>query len=154
MFMHRADVVPRISYAAVEGVLKDLIAASPVQRAATAANKLGQRVQQTLAGLKVNLDTAMRKPKWGSFGGQEGEPCRLAIEHRSSVAAEVNHMGFKELLCCALQIRASLQQGPVCRWEFHAKTFEHVPWLPGLHACVALFMPPSCMPQRHVLGHR
>ena len=76
--------MPRLSYAAVEDVLKDVIAASPVQRAAQAANKLGQRMQQTIAGLKVNLNVAMRKPKWGSFGGQPGGPvlCCMPLPSR------------------------------------------------------------------------
>ena len=51
----RADVVPRLSYCAVEGVLKDLIAASPVSMAAAAANSLGQRMKKSISGLKLDM---------------------------------------------------------------------------------------------------
>ncbi len=46
----RADVVPRLSAASVEGAFLELAAASPVR---TAAAKLGRRVTSTLEGLKV-----------------------------------------------------------------------------------------------------
>ncbi len=47
----RADVVPRLSAASVEGAFLELAAASPVR---TAAAKFGRQVTSTLEGLKVS----------------------------------------------------------------------------------------------------
>lgn len=49
--MCRADVVPRLSAASVEGAFLELAAASPVR---TAAAKFGRQVTSTLEGLKVS----------------------------------------------------------------------------------------------------
>lgn len=48
--MHRADVVPRLSYASVEGAFLDLVNSSPVRNAATS---FGRKVTQAFEGLKV-----------------------------------------------------------------------------------------------------
>ena len=48
--MRRADVVPRLSAASVEGAFLELAAASPVR---TAAANLGRKVTSTLEGLRV-----------------------------------------------------------------------------------------------------
>lgn len=46
----RADVVPRLSYASVEGAFLDLVNSSPVRNAAAS---LSRKVTNTLQGLKV-----------------------------------------------------------------------------------------------------
>ncbi|KAA6423739.1 MAG: hypothetical protein FRX49_06310, partial [Trebouxia sp. A1-2] len=63
----RSDAVPRLSYASVEGIFVELVDASPVRRA---ANDVKYRVEQILAGLK--MDWIFQKPARASRPSDEG----------------------------------------------------------------------------------
>ncbi|KAL0036871.1 hypothetical protein WJX77_003190 [Trebouxia sp. C0004] len=63
----RSDAVPRLSYASVEGVFVELVGASPVRRA---ANDVKYRVEQILAGLK--MDWIFQKPALAGRPSNEG----------------------------------------------------------------------------------
>ncbi|KAK9788836.1 hypothetical protein WJX73_008421 [Symbiochloris irregularis] len=89
-----ADVVPRLSYASVEGAFLDLVNSSPVRNAAAS---IGRKVTNTFQGLKMDLKTALHTPhwdlpglpgKWSGSGQGLAEIAELAEDtHAASAAA-------------------------------------------------------------------